>query len=176
MNNEEIQCDEHELCIEKIRLQKRLLSQYKLPLVVISTHIPKELGQSKQFQAVFEFALNATTDALKINHCSIVDQEYSDGKVGKECTLIIKGRSASELKHIMITLENEHPLGSIMNLDVIKTDGKTISRSDGDLEPRQCLVCHRAASYCATNHRHSQHDIEEKINQLLESCACEDTL
>jgi holo-ACP synthase len=162
--------DEHQKCITKIQQQKRLISQYHLPLVIISTHAPKEMAQSKQSEQLFNITFDVAVEALKQRDCCIVDHEYIDGKAGKECTLVIKGMSASELKHMMIKIESHHTIGRVMNLDVIDGDGKTISRSASQLEPRTCLVCQRAACYCATNHRHSQHDIEEKITQLLDSC------
>lgn len=160
--------DEHQHCIMKIQQQKRLVSKYRLPLVIISTLTPKSMAQSTLDKQLFDITYNATIDVLKKYKCRIIDQEHVNGKIGKESTLVIQGMSASELKHEMITIENNHSIGRIMNLDIIDNNGNTISRSTGQLEPRQCFICQRAALYCATHHRHSDQEIEKCIMQYLD--------
>jgi holo-ACP synthase len=168
MNNGVTLFDEHQHCITKIQQQKRLLSQYRLPLVIISTLTPKLMAQSTLNQQLFDITYNAAIEVLKKHQCRIVDQEYGNGNVRKECTLVIQGMSASELKHEMIIIENHHSIGRLMNLDVIDSNGKTISRSTGQLKPRQCLICERAAIYCTTHHRHSDQEIEKCIIHHLD--------
>ncbi|EJM7154549.1 TPA: citrate lyase holo-[acyl-carrier protein] synthase [Vibrio parahaemolyticus] len=69
----------------------------------------------------------------------------------------------------MIKLERRHFLGSIINLGVMNSEGKTISRKAYELSSRKCIVCNNAAPGCSAANKHSTYEIESKVSALLES-------
>ena len=71
-----------------------------------------------------------------------------------------------EAKRICCGIEDSHPLGRLMDMDVI-VDGKPLSRGDIGLPERRCLVCENPARLCMRAHTHSQEEIQDAINALF---------
>ena len=161
--------DEYKQSLNRIERQQRLLKQHALPLIVITTHLPNELMQRSVARELFEIAMTSVLDKLQEISTRIVNREFSLQKAGNEATLVVAGLASSELKRAMIQIEKYHPLGALMNIDVITPEGKTISRSSSDMDPRPCLLCDCAASYCAANNRHSAKEIEAKVLELFDT-------
>jgi Phosphoribosyl-dephospho-CoA transferase (holo-ACP synthetase) len=67
----------------------------------------------------------------------------------------------------MITLEQQHPLGRLFDLDVLQADGRSLSRREFDLPPRRCLICDELAAACGRSRRHSSEELQVRIHQIL---------
>jgi holo-ACP synthase len=74
---------------------------------------------------------------------------------------------AEKLKIAMITLEQQHPLGRLFDLDVLQADGRSLSRREFDLPPRRCLICNELAAACGRSRRHNQEELQAHIRQIL---------
>ncbi|CSA56393.1 CitX protein [Vibrio cholerae] len=69
-------------------------------------------------------------------------------------------------------IEREHPLGRLMDLDVIDVDGHIISRQGAQLPRRRCLLCERDAVICARSRRHSVEALLAKIEEMTHDYSC----
>ena len=81
----------------------------------------------------------------------------ADGPEG----LAVVDMPAVELKKAAILLEERHPLGWTIDLDVLDAEGTPLSRSELDpaeSAPRPCLVCGRAARECIALRRHTREE------------------
>lgn len=161
--------DRHESAQVRAQRQQRWIAKHQLPLITLTTYMPEHMVHSTDAKKVFNEAVNATKNQLSELGCKVVKEEVFHQKSGDEAMYIVAGASSSELKRTMIKLERQHFLGSLINLDVMNHEGKTISRKACELEPRKCLVCNGAASYCATVHKHAPSELESKINTMLVS-------
>ena len=77
-----------------------------------------------------------------------------------------------DVKKACCEIENEHPLGRLMDLDVLQPVGETVvpvSRDRVGEPPRRCLLCGRPARECMRAHTHSQEKLIHEIDRLLES-------
>ena len=61
----------------------------------------------------------------------------------------------------------QHPLGRLFDLDVLHTDGRSLSRREFDLPPRRCLICDDLAAVCGRSRRHSNEELQVRIRQIL---------
>ena len=74
-----------------------------------------------------------------------------------------------EAKRITVQIEDTHPLGRLFDIDIIDKDGVPVSRERVGSRPRRCLVCDREARYCMRMRWHTQEEIWERINAMVDS-------
>lgn len=68
------------------------------------------------------------------------------------------------LKKKMMYLENTHPIGRFVDIDVYTKEGP-ISRRDLKAPSRKCFLCHHDAHYCSRSKKHSL----KRLNQYIEN-------
>lgn len=73
-----------------------------------------------------------------------------------------------EAKRIAVQIEDTHPLGRLFDIDIIDKDGVPVSRDRVGSHPRCCLVCNRKARYCMRMRWHTQEEIWERINAMVD--------
>ena len=71
-------------------------------------------------------------------------------------------------KRIAVPIEDTHPLGRLFDIDIIDKDGVPVSRDRVGSNPRRCLVCDREARYCMRMRWHTQEEIWERINAMVD--------
>lgn len=91
--------------------------------------------------------------------------EVKDLETGYEAYLMV-AQPALEVKRVCCRLEQEHPLGRLMDMDVMGKEGP-VSREQLGLPPRQCLLCSQPARYCMRARTHTPEELQEKINHLI---------
>lgn len=73
---------------------------------------------------------------------------------------------ALEAKRLCCQLEESHPLGRLMDLDVMS--GPTpVSREDIGLPPRKCLLCNGPARWCMRSRSHTTEELLFRIEQMV---------
>lgn len=161
--------DEHESVRERAQRQRRLVAEHSQPLITLTTHLPKHMAQGTYAKQLFQISLNAVCNQLIEHNLCLLKSEVINQDIGDEAMFVIAGTSASKLKRAMIMLEKNHLLGALMNVDVMDHEGKMISRKSCEIEPRKCLICDNAASYCSTIRKHSSDELETKVIAMLEN-------
>ncbi len=74
-----------------------------------------------------------------------------------------------ETKQICCSIEQTHPLGRLFDIDVIDQNHNIISREEVGYEKRKCLLCDNEARFCMRNHTHTQDEILNHINLLVDN-------
>ena len=92
----------------------------------------------------------------------------TDAETGLEC-LWAADLDAAKLKSAMATLEECHPLGRLLDIDIIAKDGEKISRSAVGLPERSCLVCSEPGAACARNRTHPLDEIQRRTHSIIEN-------
>ncbi|HBG33484.1 MAG TPA: citrate lyase holo-[acyl-carrier protein] synthase, partial [Acholeplasmataceae bacterium] len=78
----------------------------------------------------------------------------------------IKHSDPKEMKMMMISIENTHPLGRFIDLDVHQHSDASISREDLGVPPRKCYLCEHDAHFCSRN---QTHDIQDLVTYVKEN-------
>lgn len=73
-----------------------------------------------------------------------------------------------DAKRTAVAIEDSHPLGRLFDIDIIDRQGIPVSRDRVGVGPRRCLVCDREARYCMRMRWHTQEEIWQKIDALVE--------
>lgn len=147
----------------RARRQGELLSQFPgRALLCLTVQLP---GPEKRNALSLKIA-RAGVKAIG-KRFNPVFKETNDLETGFEGFFIVDGQPL-EVKRAAAELEDTHPLGRLMDLDVIGPEGP-IGRADIGLAERRCLICENPARYCMRAGSHTQDELMVKIKQLVSS-------
>ena len=142
--------------------QEAWLKEYACPLISFTLNIPGPIKTSAELRRAFDAGLTALEEQLRAAHLPCIAQTECHEVTGDEAMLAVDGDAAS-IKAITSTLEEQHPLGRLFDLDVLAADGTKLSRPT----PRRCLLCAEQAQVCARSRRHSVEELTAEIERLL---------
>ena len=92
-----------------------------------------------------------------------------DLETGFEGYFVVEG-DLLDVKKACCGIENGHPYGRLMDLDILEPVGESVmpvSRDRVGEPPRRCLVCDRPARECMRAHTHAFHEIVQIIDKII---------
>ncbi|MBO4447424.1 MAG: citrate lyase holo-[acyl-carrier protein] synthase [Bacteroidales bacterium] len=131
-------------------------------VVCLTVQLPGSEKRNSISLAIADAGLKALRDAFPG-----FEPEVRDLETGFEAYLTL-AMPAVELKRICCGIEDSHPLGRLMDIDVICADGP-LGRARVGLEPRKCLLCSNEARLCMRMHSHTREELLEKIGQMVDA-------
>ncbi len=136
-------------------LQKQICQTYSLPLVVVKANMH---GEDKRSLIQTIVACEGYFELKKLN---ISHHHYTYTVEGLIFYLSID-LPIEQIKRICVDIEENHPLGRLMDIDVFNSHGQ-IFRRNLNLDPRQCFICNEVAHICVREQTHPILDIENFI-------------
>lgn len=141
--------------------QGELLSQFPgRVLLCLTVQLPGPEKRNSLSLKIAEEGVKAVRDCF-----TPVFEELRDLPTGYEGFFMVCGE-ALEIKKIATQLEETHPLGRLIDLDVICPEGP-VGRADIGLPERRCLLCNKPARYCMRAGSHTREELMAKINELV---------
>ncbi len=140
-------------------IQKRI-SEYSV-IVSLKGNIPgenKNLVTAKRLMYVIDKELK---DILPFNKSEDFQSIAGDYKL-----YLMNHVEPLEIKALTVKLEETHPLGRFVDIDVYTNKGQ-ISRVDMGYEKRKCMICDRDAFVCMQENRHSLEEIKAVMQKGL---------
>ncbi len=83
------------------------------------------------------------------------------------CAFFRADMEPTALKRMLCSLEQNHPLGRLFDIDVLDGEGSKISRADISLPERLCLICDAPAYACARSRAHPLEQVQQRTRGLL---------
>ena len=155
--------------------QQALLRRFPLGVVLsLSINIPGAIKLSCESIVVHEHALRAINALLSKNKIAMAYEESLSTHAGIE-SLIVCYADATSLKQSLCVVENDHPLGRFMDIDVITSDG-ILSREAFSFPRRRCFVCDDDAKLCARSQKHTYEALQQHIQKRVYTHAFEDVV
>ena len=77
---------------------------------------------------------------------------------------------ALDVKRACSEFEEGHPLGRLLDIDVVEMAGETptpISRTALGMPPRRCFICNEEAKVCARSRKHTVLEMQEHIAHMI---------
>ena len=109
---------------------------------------------TRDAKIIFGAAIDEITNAnLKIQKI----QKYEVAS-GFEAQISVN-ENAMKLKKITVQIEENHPLGRFMDIDIISSSKKQISREELFMPARKCFICGYDAKLCARSAKHSLEEL-----------------
>jgi len=161
--------------------QKDLLGRFPgKSLLCLTVQLPGSEKRNQQSLAIAKAGVSAIRQAFQPEF-----EELRDLETGYEGYFIVS-QPAVEAKRKAVELEDNHPLGRLMDIDVLcivprgpeknqfslahsKQDHvEAISRADIGYAPRRCLLCENEVRFCMRAKTHTTSELLERIKQILE--------
>ena len=164
-------------------MQQKLLAEHSgKTLVCLTVVMPGSVKRNQQSLIVAHAAVEQMIESyelgVRIDELEVRSDELGvrfggclierDLETGYEAYLITD-LPLLEAKRIAVQIEDTHPLGRLFDIDIIDKDGVPVSRDRVGSHPRRCLVCDREARYCMRMRWHTQEEIWERINAMVDS-------
>ena len=133
-------------------------------LVCLTVVLPGSVKRDARSLKVAEAAVEAVREVLAPTY-----KELRDLETGYEGYFLVDA-PLLDVKKACCEIENEHPYGRLMDLDVLERVGDTVvpvSRERVGEQPRRCLLCDRPARECMRAHTHTQEEIFQTIDRIL---------
>ena len=133
-------------------------------LVCLTVVLPGPVKRDARSLKVAEAAVAAVREVLAPTY-----KELRDLETGYEGYFLVDG-ALLDVKKACCEIENEHPYGRLMDLDVLERVGETVvpvSRERVGEQPRRCLLCDRPARECMRAHTHTPAEISAAIDRML---------
>ncbi len=147
---------------ERDAYETELLKKYGGSLLTLRANFP---GEDKRHPAA-ETAVKVMEEEVR-KHLQPFHEETTSTKEGIIVYLLIN-EDALNLKKRAVELEEEHPLGRLVDMDIRSLE-KIWSRGDFDLSPRRCYLCSEPAVHCVRSMKHSQIEVREHFIRTVEN-------
>jgi holo-ACP synthase CitX len=153
--------------------QKDLLESHPgRSLLCMTVQLPGPEKRNEISLAIAKAGVKAVRDAFEPEY-----EELRDLETGYEAYFLVP-LSGEDAKRTACHIEDNHPLGRLMDLDVVVghddrvMPGSTgylhpISRESLGLKPRKCLLCDNEVRYCMRAKNHSKEELLSRIEQML---------
>lgn len=154
-----------ELREERVRLQEALLKEHGGSLLSLRPNFPG--GDKRNLYANYA-VYSLFSDLMQKLPSKLLTTLYTE----EGLTFILNTQMpAFEAKAITVSLEEGHPLGRLVDIDVYSQRQPEISRGDLGQAPRKCFLCGQDAVICTRSKAHSREAVSEyfiqKVVQLL---------
>ncbi len=139
---------------------KKLMNEYSV-IVSLKGNIPgenKNVVTAKRLMYVIDKELK---DILPFNKREDFDSVAGDYKL-----YLMNHVDPIEIKKLAIQLEETHPLGRFVDIDVYTNKGQ-VSRMALGYEKRKCMICDENAFVCMQENRHSREEIKAVMQKSL---------
>ncbi|MBQ4299361.1 MAG: citrate lyase holo-[Bacteroidales bacterium] len=151
---------------ERASTQMSLLAAYPgCSLVSLTVIFPGQVKRSKESLIVGGAAVAAILGRFSRQ---IKYSEVRDLETGYEAYFMVEA-PAVELKRICCEIEETHPLGRLMDIDVLGADAVPLDRRFFGFSARKCLVCGQDARLCMRNTTHDLNELDNKIKQMIDA-------
>lgn len=146
-------------------MQQSLIAAHPtLTLVCLTVVVPGSVKRNGQSLTVARAAVEALRREFRPAEGMLTERDLM---TGYEAYMLVQG-TPEEVKRRTCRIEEEHPLGRLFDIDVIRPDGVPMTRAEVGGSARRCLVCGNDARYCMRLRQHSQQDIWRRIDALVE--------
>lgn len=149
--------------------QRELLTKYpEASLLSATMNIPGPVKNTPALEKPFISLVETVRKELK--DFFIIETNYFSRKTGLEFFLLAE-ISPELLKRKMVAIEEQHPQGRLVDLDVLwlKNDMlQSISRQDLGSPTRRCLICDKDAKICGRARTHTIEQMQAKIANIIE--------
>lgn len=131
-------------------------------IICLKANIPGHIKQRKEAYIlirIFKKLLKLTFD--------VVNTEFYNSDDGPYYLLEIRENNAYEVKHKLVEIENTHPLGRLIDLDLYDRNKENISRTSLNIPSRKCMLCDNEVFVCIRSKTHTKEEILSHIKENL---------
>ena len=147
---------------ERAALQQSFLREHpEGTLLCLTVQLPGEVKRDERSLRVAESAVEAIREMFPERSAELL----RDLPTGFEGYFVVP-LEPLDAKRAAIGIEDEHPLGRLMDIDVIVAEGP-VPRSAVGAPERRCLICAQPARVCMRARTHTTAELLAAIDRIL---------
>lgn len=146
--------------------QRRLLDIYQKTLVCFTLNIAGPVKVFPLAEEAFAIGRRRIGKAFKSRQMGVSEAQVLFYPYGPEAYWVVDADSLA-VKRVLTEVEENSPLGRLLDIDVLGPDGTKVSRQDIGYPPRTCLICGEVAADCAGGRVHSVEELQQKTVELM---------
>lgn len=131
-------------------------------LVVLTVNIPGNIKRTEESLIIGNEGVEILRDRFGVEPTAVRDLE-----TGFEAFLLTD-MSEQDAKKLATGIEEQHPLGRLMDIDVFHHDATPVARPEIGHPARRCLICGEDARVCMRRFAHSQTELHNKIRSIVD--------
>ncbi|MDR2368368.1 MAG: citrate lyase holo-[acyl-carrier protein] synthase [Deltaproteobacteria bacterium] len=143
------------------------ISRFKGPMVAISVNVPGPDKLSGPWEGVLAAGLGALEGEIARLGLPVSHRHVGSSLAGHEAWLIVQADPA-RLKRLAMGIESDHPLGRLMDIDVLGPGGEPLGREAVGAPKRPCLVCGEEVARCRLSGRHDAGEVLGIMTKMAE--------
>ncbi|MDR2387007.1 MAG: citrate lyase holo-[acyl-carrier protein] synthase, partial [Deltaproteobacteria bacterium] len=147
--------------------QMELIQAHQTPLISLSVNAPGPDKTAPIWSKVLSVGLEELERKINENNLEILFKEMGSSPAGFDSFLLVKAK-AVQLKGLAMDIENEHPLGRLLDLDVFDHLGAPLSRDTLGGAKRTCVICGNQVSLCRRSAKHSAAEVLIHLTKIAE--------
>ncbi|MCG8480946.1 MAG: citrate lyase holo-[acyl-carrier protein] synthase [Spirochaetales bacterium] len=169
---------------ERADRTRRFIARLRLPVIVLTINVPGSDKNEPWVADALTQGRHAVEAELETRGWVVQAAQGCDSAAGPEWRATIADGSdlenvpsrdtgrrpisfGVEIKRMTVYIEEAHPIGRLLDIDVFDDDLTSIGRSDLGLPPRRCLICDNPAHECARSRQHAPAQLRSKIAELM---------
>lgn len=165
MDGVEVKLNDILLCRERrVHIQSNYIKMYHCPVISFCMNIPGPIKTNSSIRNAFEIGKHALLSWLNTEHISIADYIEFHDHTGDELIMSVHC-SPEKLKEKSLLIEESLPLGRLFDIDILDKNGIKLSRTYF----RKCIICGQIAHECSRARSHSIEELQQKINDILQT-------
>ncbi|MDL2301639.1 citrate lyase holo-[acyl-carrier protein] synthase [Lachnospiraceae bacterium OttesenSCG-928-D06] len=137
-------------------------------VVSLGMNIPGPVKSGSSVYLAFCEGKMILQEAIKSESGRIVKEQVFEEKAGYAAIYLVQGIQRDQMKKITTLLEETHPLGRLFDMDVLKENSESLSRTGIGATPRKCLLCHGDAKVCGRSRAHKIQELQEKTASIIQ--------
>ncbi len=137
-------------------------------VAVLTVIAPGAVKRSPETIRLFDAGIRAIGRVIAKNELVPRVFEAHEKDTGDEAYLVVK-TDASFLKMELCKLEESAPYGRLWDMDVVKPNGKLISREEIGFDERKCIVCGKAGRACYSRKLHTSEEVQAAYQKIMRS-------
>ena len=138
--------------------QWELIEKFNFPVLSLTINMPGDKKDSEDAKFIYEMALKEI-DKLYFKEYAKILTCKDTGYEALFCLHV----DAKKLKTFTCKIEDTHPLGRFMDMDVIDKSKNILSRKS----PRKCYICDLKAKKCARAQIHPLEELQNFISKKV---------
>ncbi len=145
-------------------LQKKLLFEYKKPLVCLTMNSAGPVKRSDLIDiAFFEAKRRLVEELPHINLYTIDEPTGLEAFFVADCDASLAKKTALFIEDMGDSGNGIPNIGRLFDIDVLDVSGEKLSRQNA----RKCLICEENAKECARSRRHSADELFCRSNEII---------
>ncbi|GLC79442.1 citrate lyase holo-[acyl-carrier protein] synthase [Lacrimispora brassicae] len=155
---------------KKASMQEELGKKYKkATIVALGMNVPGPRKTSSRISLAFTAGGEELGRLLLKNRLSVMEEAIVKEKAGYLKLYAVKTMDYLFVKKITVQMEETHPLGRLLDVDVYDGAGRGISREEVGAPVRKCLICEKDAKLCGRSRSHGVEELCRRIENIIDS-------